>query len=44
MLDLSIILKSTKKSYTFPLNGTSLDSLVSNSSDMFFKQKWENSL
>ena len=44
MSHLSLILKSTKKSYSFPLKDTSLVSLESNSLDMLPIQNWEGKL
>ena len=44
MSHLSLILKSTKKSYSFPLKDTSLVSLESNSLDILPIRKWEGKL
>ena len=44
MSHLSLILKLTEKSYSFPLKDTSLVSLESNSLDMLPIQNWEGKL
>ena len=44
MSDLSIELKSTEKSYTFPFKDTFLDSVVLNPLDILPRQKWVGKL
>ena len=42
--DSSISLQSTEKLYTFPLKDTSLESIVSDFSNIFPKKKWVGKL
>ena len=44
MSDLSIALKSAKKSYTFPFQEMSLESVAPNSLDMLHRQNWVEKL
>ena len=44
MSDLSIELRSTKKSYTFPFKNTSLDSVALNPLDILPRQNWVGKL
>ena len=44
VLDLSIALQSTEKSYTFPLKDTSFKSLLQTSLDMPSRQNWDRKL